>query len=250
MNKEGLKRQYDELFPNAEEKAKSFDKIAEQFYFCNFGTMQKTDIETLLFSLYLDRILEDSEANMQTYSDYTLSKILGITQNRVSALKERKQLKYPYVNFKWEESFKRIMQNARYEKGKIKINIPDRNLFIEVKNAIESNGGYIETQMSANLLQVAPEYYIDLILCVSDETNRTEIRKKLKESFQQTGIGSDKDTDYLEKKSIGDILKENKGDMAALLIGDLISSCIPVSDGVIKKILEYTFSILPKRKNQ
>jgi len=248
--KEKLKHQYENLFPTDKTKAEAFDTIAEQFYFCNFGTMQKTDIETLLFSLYLDRILDQSEEDMNEYSDYRLSKILGITQNRVSTLKERKQLKYPYENFHWKESFKRIMGHARYEKGRVKLNIPDRNLFIEVKNAIELNGGYIETQMSANLLQVSPEYYIDLILCVSDETNREEIRKKLKEEFRRTGIYSDKDIDYLENKSVGDILKENKENIAAWMIGELISACIPVAGGTIKKILEYTYSILPKRKYQ
>lgn len=246
--KEELKHQYENLFPTDKTKAEAFDTIAEQFYFCNFGTMQKTDIETLLFSLYLDRILDQSEANMEEYSDYKLSKILGITQNRVGTLKERKQLKYPYENFNWKESFKRIMEHARYEKGRVKLNIPDRNLFIEVKNAIELHGGYIETQMSANLLQVSLEYYIDLILCVSDETNNEKIRKKLAEELQRTGNCTD--IEYSEKKSVGDILKETKGEIAAWMIGELISACIPVAGGTIKKILEYTYSILPKRKNQ
>lgn len=87
MNEDELKRRYSELFPSDKEKADAFDKIAEQFYFCNFGTMQKSDIETLLFSLYLDRILEMSEEDMQSYSDYILSKygryILGKQANGI-----------------------------------------------------------------------------------------------------------------------------------------------------------------------
>lgn len=61
--------------------------------------MQKTYFETLLFSLYLDHILDISEDDMNTYSDYTLSKYLGITQSKVSNLKVKKELQYPYAKF-------------------------------------------------------------------------------------------------------------------------------------------------------
>ena len=37
--------------------------------------------------------------DMNTYSDYTLSKLLGITQNRISSLKVKKELIYPYQGF-------------------------------------------------------------------------------------------------------------------------------------------------------
>ena len=42
---------YNELFPDEKSKAEVFDKIAEHFYRKNFGTMSKTDMETLMFSL-------------------------------------------------------------------------------------------------------------------------------------------------------------------------------------------------------
>ena len=67
-------------------KAEAFDQIAYEYYLGNFGTMTKTDFETLLFSLYLERILKKSESDLNTYSGYTLSKQLGITQERVGTL--------------------------------------------------------------------------------------------------------------------------------------------------------------------
>jgi hypothetical protein len=76
MGKPDFQQQYNELFSSESEKAKAFDKIAEQYYYGNFGRMQKADFETLIFSLYLDRILDKSEQNMLSYSDYTLSKYL------------------------------------------------------------------------------------------------------------------------------------------------------------------------------
>ena len=114
------KQRYNELFPDDATKAKAFDEIAKQYYLCNFGTMQKADIDVLLFSLYIDQILAKTEQNMETYNDYTLSKYLGITQSRISTLKVKKELKYPYPGFDWRESFKHVLDKAQYENGKIK----------------------------------------------------------------------------------------------------------------------------------
>ncbi|MCH5273663.1 MAG: hypothetical protein J1E35_08310 [Lachnospiraceae bacterium] len=204
MEKVELEKLYKDLFPSEKEKAAAFDEIAKQFYFCNFGTMQKSDIETLLFSLYLDRILEMSEEDMQSYSDYTLSKYLGITQNKVSALKVRKELKYPYPKFDWKKSFACISKNARYENGKIKIHIPDKNLYFEIKNAIESMGGYVDVQLNSTLLQVSPEYFLDLILKISDEADREVLIKKLNEEFHERKIS----IEAIEKELMGTRLKE------------------------------------------
>ncbi len=220
INKMNCQKQYDVLFPSEREKAAAFDAIAEQYYFGNFGRMQKTDFETLLFSLYLDRILDISEEELHTYSDYILSRQLGITQAKVSCLKVKKELQYPYEGFDWKKSFQRIVFNARYENGKIKINIPDRNLYLEVKNAIETEGGYIDVRLNTSVLQVSPKYFIDLMLRVSSESEREEIRANLKEKLS----GTNEDTEYLERKTVGEILKGSAIEVAAGCIED----CIPV----------------------
>ena len=95
MAQEQKNRRYDELFPNLEEKAAAFDQIAAQFYEGNFGRMSKADLETLMFHLYIEQILKRSEQDFHTYSDFRLSKELGIPQSRVSSLKVKKQLQYP-----------------------------------------------------------------------------------------------------------------------------------------------------------
>lgn len=94
----GSQEKYEELF-SLEDKAKAFDMLAQNYYFGNFGTMQKSDFDLLMFSIYLERILEKSEDEIETFSDYELSKLLGITQSRVSTLKVKKQLRYPYKKF-------------------------------------------------------------------------------------------------------------------------------------------------------
>lgn len=159
-SKEKIKKQYNEYFPDEKTKAEAFDKIAERYYYANFGTMSKSDFETLLFSIYLERILEKHEENINMYSDYTLSKLLGVPQSRISSLKVRKELLYPYEKFDWKKSFERISDRAIYENGRIKLFIPDRNLYLELKNAIEMSGGFIEVQLTTNLLQVPLSYFL------------------------------------------------------------------------------------------
>ncbi len=223
MNRNELRTKYNMLFPDDRIKAEAFDKIAENYYFCNFGEMSKSDFEVLLFSLYIDRILENSADDMQTYGDYFLSKYLGITQSRIRSLKEKKELKYPNSKFDWKSLFCNITKNARYENGKIKINIQDKNLYIEINNVITNAGGYIEQSLSPTLLTISPEYFINLILDISDETDRAKIISDIKEQLKKNNM----DISKIENKTIGEYLAENKAEISTSLISELMN-LIPV----------------------
>ncbi|MCD7727220.1 MAG: hypothetical protein LUH57_02605 [Ruminococcus sp.] len=59
------KEKYDYLFSSAD-KVKAFDKLAEKYYFANFGSTSKSDLDTLMFSFYIERILEASENESAT----------------------------------------------------------------------------------------------------------------------------------------------------------------------------------------
>ena len=74
--------QYSELF-SVGDKAKAFDELAKRYYSRNFGTLSKSDIDTLMFSLYIERILDNSEEDMSKYRDYLIARQLGITESRV-----------------------------------------------------------------------------------------------------------------------------------------------------------------------
>ncbi len=239
MKEKELQERYNQLFPDANSKATAFDTISRNYFFGNFGTLQKTDLETLIFSLYLDRILELSEEDIWSYSDHILSKYLGITQSKVSNLKIKKELKYPSPHFDWRKSFTRILTNARYENGKIKVFIPDRNLYLEIKNAIETSGGFVDVQLNSTLLQVTPEYFIDLALAVSNTENRQEIRENLKKSLQKNNI----DIEFFEKKPIGTILQEQATNVGTTVIADIISSCIPVIGPLIGSLIKKSHTI-------
>lgn len=107
---------------------------------------------------------------------------MGIPQSKVRNLKVKKQLQYPR-DYKWKESFLKVCEHATYENGKIKIQIPDVNLYYEVKNAIEEAGGYIDIGRTSNLLQVSPGYFLDLICIIADESEKTSIEEKIQETL-------------------------------------------------------------------
>lgn len=230
MSKEKSVTEFNKLFSDDKEKAAAFDKIAEKFYYANFGSTSKSDIETLMFSIYIEQILKTEENNFDAYSDYTLSKLLGITQSKVSSLKVRKELQYPFDKFEWRNSLARIADRAVYEDGKIKLFIPDRNLYLEVKNAIERTGGFVEIQLTSNLLQVRFEYFLDLMVAISEDANRQEIKKKISEELKK----KNKDNEPFKYSSFGKALLDKTPEM----ILTLIKACIPFFGEPVDHIAE------------
>lgn len=227
-------KKYNELFSDEKSKAEAFDKIAEQFFYANFGRMSKTDMDVLMFSIYIEQILRKSEDNMMTYSDYTMSKLLGITQSKVSNLKVKKELLYPYDDFDWRKSFERIVSNYRYEDGKIRLFIPDKNLYYELKNVIECSGGYVEVTLNSTLLQVSPTYFVDLLYATMPEKEKQIVKKDFIKTLKEHKI----DNTEFEKKSIGDTLKQCGPDIAITIVSELIGDCVPVVGPIIKIALE------------
>lgn len=250
MKKEDAKSFYDQLFSNdaGEEdlagKAKAFDQIAEKYYFGNFGSVGKSDLDVLMFSIYIERILDKSQDNFSTYSDYTLSKQLGITQTRISNLKVKKELQYPYEDFDWRKRLADISKNAIYDEGRIKLHIPDRNLYLEIKNAIEESGGFIETQLNPSLLQIRPEYFIDLLMAICDEDDREQCRKRIKTAVEKNEKLNLEEKKYLEHIPLGQALKNQ----APELISSIIAECIPCFKGPAKIIIENVCSLLLTHK--
>ena len=229
--------QYQTLFPDDASKANAFDKIAQEYYVGNFGRMQKSDFETLLFSIYLEQILNSSKGSPFSHSDYEFSKSLGISQSRVRTLRIKKELQYPRQDFNWQEEFFRISANARYENGKIKVHIPDPNLYLELKNAVEVAGGFVDLSLNGNsLLQVSPKDFFDLLVAVSGEKDRKVLLKKQKEKME----AENKDTKYLEGKPF----KELAADFSIMAVGELFKACVPGAGPLIGAVLQHVGDLL------
>lgn len=236
MTQEECQKKYRELFPDDKAKAEAFDMLADRFYNMNFGTLSKTDAEVLMFSLYLDRILNETEEDIWTYDDYTLSKYLGVTQSKISSLKVKKELLYPFKGFQWQKSFARIMERAEYENGKIKIMIPDKNLYLELKHAVEKSGSYVDVSLTANLLQISPAAFVDLVMEATGESDRAALRKTIKKQLSKTQTAED--ADYFERESLAALAKNKAGGLAVDAVCDIIKVIIPQS-GVFVEGLRY-----------
>lgn len=244
---------YQELFGEGttEAKAEAFDKIAACYYYGNFGTMQKSNLDTLMFSIYIEQILKKSEDDMRSYSRYNLSKWLGITQSKVDSLKVKKQLLYP-IEFNWKEQFLRLCRNADYKDGNISINIPDKNLYLEIKNVIDESGGFVETTLTQNLLRVSEKYFIVLLLNAVDSNNESEDYDKLLETIKEycpedlqqivATLKKKEESDYTWKDVISNISKD-----AAC---EIIKNYVPVGSNVLISAVEHITKKIEYDKNR
>lgn len=235
-----LWKRYNELFTE-KDKANAFDKLAEQFYLGNFGRMAKADLETLMFSLYIEQILEKDQYAFQTYSDYTLSTELGITQSRISSLKVRKQLQYPRdpEKYDWKESFLKIAQrkgSIQYENGKIQIQLSDINLYNEVKNAVEEDGSYIEVTLTKNLLKISPGSFLRLLEIISPDKERKTLQEEIKLAVEVSKGSEEAINEELNRKS----LKQVGKDLLIEILGSMVKS---------KTLAEATVDFLLNVKN-
>lgn len=231
------KEHYYKVFSD-EDKVKAFDRIAECYYFKNFGTVSKAELELLMFSIYLDRVIGTvGIENFNEYSDYNLSKYLGITQNRVSLLKEKKQLKYPQ-EYAWQELFKAIAGKARYENEKVKIQIPNKSIYNDIKNQIELLDGYVDVQLNPTLLQIPVDAYLDLVMAVEGEEGKKEIKKILRSEFQN----ADELKNYVEHEPVAKQLLKFGAQCGKEFALSLCKSCgeqIPKMSGTYFAFTQY-----------
>lgn len=208
------------------EKIECFDRISELFYHKNFGSASKSDIELLMFDFLMNHFINqfaiDGVLDYEKCSDYEMSNLLGITQQRIRNLKIKKQLKYPDSKFNWKESFRKLLVNARYDKSvkKVIVSIPDPNLFIEIENFIEQEGGYVDIQLNRKILQLKPEYYFALALMYEDRTTKEQFIKEISKNLNKQNKNDY--SKYLDSKHCLELAKDMTG--LAANIGTVVGS--------------------------
>ena len=150
-----------------EEKILLFDKIEKLYFHRNFGSTSKSDFETLLFSEYVNCCARRG----LTYDDYSLSKQLGITQSRIRALMERKELKYPSNSDDdwWIYELVKAVKHAKYDSQDhyVKFIIQDVNVMKEIRHYIESIGWYDEISLNRKLIRIPLDCFTEI--CLQDE---------------------------------------------------------------------------------
>ncbi len=204
-----------------EEKIKLFDEIADKYFNRNFGTMMKADIDVMIFSTYIEHLLN----NNMKYDDYTIAQELGLTENRVRTLKERKQLKYPYEKFNWKEAFVKLIPTAKYNKKSelVQMCVEDVNLMREIRHYFIEKKYFDEHQLNSKLLQCKLEFFIDV--CNSLDGNEINLSEN-------------------EKKNLKKLSAEDKGAIEKIIAGDFsggFKELLNKSPEIIKSVLEIVF---------
>lgn len=217
-----VKEYYEKLFSD-KDKVAAFDKIAERYFMQNFAMMSKSEFETLLFSIYIEAILDkEGDEKYELYSDGRISKLLGVTQSKVVNLKRNKQLRYPR-EYNWQLAFNRHAEKYRYENNKIKILIPDPNLYDEINNYIENNGLYIEMSYNKKLMTLNSDDFINLLIFTNNvqsvEDGIAKLENKIKKQTK-TEIKLDRENPV---KSIKQWINELPGEVAKSTVSEIFN---------------------------
>lgn len=184
-----------------EKKAAAFESIAKLYYNRNFGTATKSDIDLLMFKIYMEAAIEnhlnpDNSIDYSACSDYKMGIVLGISPTKVRNLKLKKELIYPQENFDWKVSLRHILsvpENIRADEKSLKVNIPDPNLFNAIQDYIEDMGGCIDIQLNKKVLCVQKKYLLDLIYIIAESENE---RKAIEDSVDKALRNTENITEF------------------------------------------------------
>lgn len=221
---------YEKLFDTDKKKADAFDRIAEIYYFNNFGTFNKSEMDLLMFDIYLEQSiknnkLNDNLLNYNAVSDYKMARNLGITPQRIRNLKIKKQYVYP-VKFDWKDSLANILNDEKnihiVDNKTIKINIPDPNLFLAIQEEIEAEGGYLDIQLNSRLLSVPIDNFMIIIKLICGKDEYGEICEKIIDKYNSIKKEDKFEKDLATTKQISSIVKDITGS-----VSDIVKTVTP-----------------------
>ena len=165
-----------------DEKIEAFEDIAVQYYYRNFGSLTKTDFETLLFKIYLRHL----KRNQLSMDDYSISRDLGITQSKVRNMKLRIDLRdSDRHSDSWVEEFAACVGTAIYDDNKklVKVMVPEVTVMMELRHFMEENRWYDEYQLNPKLFQCPLNFFLPLCEKISgtdlvlDDTAKKKIEE-------------------------------------------------------------------------
>lgn len=158
---------------NAEQAIADMYTIQENCFNVSFGNKTKQELETLLFYIFYMRMMKTGEK----IDDYIIGRKLGLTENRVRAIKERMALYYKGLSPKeWTDSFLECAKMAKYDEKSdlIKFNIPDINVMNELRHFMTENGWYDEYQLNPKLFQCNPSIFWEMGKRIKEITGGNE----------------------------------------------------------------------------
>lgn len=242
---------YKKLFDTDKKKADAFDRIAKIYYFNNFGTFNKSEMDLLMFDIYLEQSIINNKfnnnlLNYNAVSDYKMARNLGITPQRIRNLKIKKQYVYP-VKFDWKESLANILNDNKnihiVDNKTIKINIPDPNLFLAIQEEIEAEGGYLDIQLNSRLLSVPIDNFMIIVKLIFKKDEYDKICEKVIEKYNTINKENKIKKGLATTKQITSIVKDITGSINDITgsINDIVSVVTP--NKIIKTAISNLISV-------
>ncbi len=205
------------------EKIAAFDQIAPYFFEQNFATFGKSDFELLMFHIFLEHLKTTDKPS----DDYSISKILGITQQRVRSLKIRRCLRYGQAGNWKVELATAALKHPHYSGNDqyITLSFDDPTVMIETQHFIEEKGGFVDFSFNPKLLKMKTYDFAHLMLEIGILENEKEVWKKMREIYRDENGGDveiTRDT-FMEtiKKGGIDLAKEAITSVVPCIIGQI-----------------------------
>ena len=161
---------------------------------CNplkFGTLSKSEFDLLVFHYYL---LDLKAKNGGEYvSDYDIGRDLGLTIQRVRALREKDVLKWA-TEVDWKKSFIQSLKLAHCDlkdnvyNSDIKIPVPDVNVMKEVRHYLEEAGLFDDYQLNPKIFQCKLDVLI--AICLSFEQKDNDFCKTILKELRNSNDGN------------------------------------------------------------
>ncbi len=234
---------YENVFSSSEAKAAAFDRIAELYYHRNFGTAGKSEIDLIMFGIYLDELVkaaksDEAKIDYDSISDHKLAKVFGITPQKIKSLKMKKHLSFDDPEeFDLQQVLSRIILKKSAlttdKEHNIVINIPDPFVYSEIKDYIESHDGMIDSSFNSQLMKIPQKNFFELCELCATEDEYDELMQKINEYLDANKTADIKSgKDLLDKIQQGTEIGKNIVDIMTGVAG-LMSP----GTGVIRQLL-------------
>lgn len=202
----------EEMFKNEED----FIEVASHFYLKNFGTMTKSEIELMMFTILYKKLKSTGEV-----SDVSLAFSLGISVKRVNALIEKmivKMSEEELSEIQWRQKLSILIQKktVSYDSSnsRFSITINDFVVFYNAIQILKEYEVFYEEISSPQGLILSEEAFLVLAYISCDDVEK---KKPLEEVLEKHNPGCDINT-LINGKSFGQKLHD--------LSSEILLSCI------------------------
>lgn len=210
-----------------DKKAEAFDFIIDNAFRSGFGTLSKTELDSILFA----GLMKFGEK--QDITNLELSKVLQITQRRIQNLRESVSVKYLQINA--EEAIDEFIDKLEYAKRDDKyIDVPINDVAVknEIEGILDKNNILLHSQLNPKIFRIRIDDLMEIIILF--ETIR-DVNLKL-EDIKQNIIEKVKASDDILLDKYG-IEFHNDDEIYPTLKDKLLKSGVDISLELIKLLI-------------